>query len=55
MKTTGTCDEKDDEKEINKKLADESKSSKNFSEERDVKICKVRVENFGRKEKVEDC
>ena len=35
--------------EENKKLA------KKFSEEKDVKICKVRVENFGRKEKVEDC
>ena len=57
LKTTGTCDEKGVEKEINKKLADdeESKSSKHFSGERDVKICKVRVENFGRKEKVEDC
>ena len=53
--STGGCDQKVDIKENNKKLADVSKSAKNFSDEKDVKICKVRVENFGRKGKMEDC
>ena len=54
-KTTGSCDQKGDIKETNKKLDDASKSARNFSEEKDVEIFKVRVENFGSKEKVEDC
>ena len=36
-------------------MDDESNSRNKFSEEKDVLICKVRVENFGRKEKVEEC
>ena len=55
LKTTGSCDQMGTIGENNKKSADESKSAKKFSKEKDVKICKVRVENFGRKEKVEDC
>ena len=35
--------------------ADESKSGTRFSKEKDMKKNKVRVENFGRNEKVEDC
>ena len=55
LKTTGSCDQMGKMEEDNKKLADESKSAKKFSKEKDLKMCKVRVENFGRKEKVEDC
>ena len=36
-------------------MDDELQSHKKFSKEKDVQICKVRVENCGRKEKVEEC
>ena len=55
LKSTGTSDQRGDVTENNRKLDNESKSRKKFSEEKDVQICKVRVENFGRKEKVEEC
>ena len=54
-KTTGGSDQIGDVKDIDNMSAVKSKSREKFSKERDLKICKVRVENFGNKEKVEDC
>ena len=52
--TTGSNDQTSDVNEINKP-EDESESGGKFSEKNDFKIRKVRVDNFGKKEKVEDC
>ena len=52
--TTGSNDQTSDVNEINKP-EDESESGGKFSDKRDFKIRKVRVDNFGRKENVEDC
>ena len=54
-KTAGSNDQTGDLNEMNDKSEDESESGEKFSDERDLQIRKVRVENFGRREKVEDC
>ena len=53
--TTCNSEQTGNIKENNNKSTDESKSGEKFSREKDMKRNKVRVENFGKNEKVEDC